>query len=228
MNYVYAIEAVGTNYVKIGTTTDLDQRLVNLSTGCPHEVRYVGRWEGDLQTETAIHQALVTYRRRGEWFDIGAERAVWEVTRLLGHAPFTDREIYLLGQLDVTQQDRAETSFQQAQKIRELEAELAIAKAVPFSEPQSLRDWRIRAAAILVLTLLTACAAPPRPYALDWRDPATGRYGRMNTNLTWGKCWELRQVSQKTMPGMEFTCRNKDVQPGDFIFARKRELRGER
>ncbi len=100
MHYVYAVEEIGRNRIKIGTTTDLKGRLSTLATGNSDELRYVGRWPGDEKVETLIHEALAGFRRRGEWFDMSPELVRSEITRLTGQEPYTDREIQFLTRLD--------------------------------------------------------------------------------------------------------------------------------
>jgi hypothetical protein len=101
MHFVYCIEEVGRNRVKIGTTTDLKERLKTLATGNSDELRYVGRWPGGYDVETLIHDALAGLRGRGEWFHLSPELARSEITRLTGQEPYSDREIQFLSRLDL-------------------------------------------------------------------------------------------------------------------------------
>jgi DNA-binding XRE family transcriptional regulator len=69
---IYAIGAVGSPLVKIGsTTTSIEQRLKTLQTGQPMALHIVARQavEADLQRiERQIHAFLAGERQRGEWF----------------------------------------------------------------------------------------------------------------------------------------------------------------
>lgn len=69
-SYVYAIRAIGTNRIKIGTTTNLKGRTSGVQTGCPFPVEVIATWEGDRQFETALHRELAEYRAQGEWFEV--------------------------------------------------------------------------------------------------------------------------------------------------------------
>lgn len=122
MNYIYAIEEVGRNRVKIGTTTDLKDRISTLATGNSDELQYIGRWPGDREVELWLHSELKAYRRVREWFHITPEHAVDEVSRLLGQQPYTDREIKLLERLDLLEADTSETIPHQAETIRRYES----------------------------------------------------------------------------------------------------------
>jgi hypothetical protein len=65
---IYAIRAIGTQYVKIGRAASVGKRLKELDTGCPHElhIEAVGNW--DDSRESAIHAYLVDHCEKLEWF----------------------------------------------------------------------------------------------------------------------------------------------------------------
>lgn len=71
MTYVYAMYAG--NYVKIGITSSLDNRIKQVQTGCPlsiHRVKYIqvhSRNEA-LDIESSIHVAFNKHNTHGEWF----------------------------------------------------------------------------------------------------------------------------------------------------------------
>src|SRR5687767_11829930 len=59
--------------VKIGWTSNLRARLIDLQTGCPFTLRLMGLIEcADAQhaaeTEQMLHEKFRALRRRGEWF----------------------------------------------------------------------------------------------------------------------------------------------------------------
>lgn len=70
--YLYAIQAEGTPYVKIGSTTGaVETRLKVLQTGQPFPLRIVAvvpldRPLRDIESE--VHTLLGPYRQHGEWF----------------------------------------------------------------------------------------------------------------------------------------------------------------
>jgi len=72
---IYAIEAVGSGFVKFGVTafSDTDERLNAMQTGCPFElvVRATAMWPD--REEFRIHRHLAAFRHRGEWFKICQE-----------------------------------------------------------------------------------------------------------------------------------------------------------
>lgn len=72
--YVYFIEAVGLNAVKIGIATDVDKRLRNLQCGCPCELRVFAAYEpmnGAAMAEQLLHQWFSRFRLPWgtEWFE---------------------------------------------------------------------------------------------------------------------------------------------------------------
>jgi len=70
---IYAIGAVGTSYVKIGSTrTAVEKRLKALQIGQPFPLQTLAAVavESDLsRIEHQVHKFLAEERRRGEWFD---------------------------------------------------------------------------------------------------------------------------------------------------------------
>lgn len=65
---IYAIRAVGTEYVKIGKANSVGQRLKSLETASPHElhIEAVAPWP-DAE-ERRIHRYLESSYVRGEWY----------------------------------------------------------------------------------------------------------------------------------------------------------------
>jgi Meiotically up-regulated gene 113 len=111
-NYIYAISAVKTRFIKIGRSDRIDQRINELATGCPHYLKYVGRWKASEEKETELHRYLDRYRHRGEWF---------EISQYLEAEPYTDREVEMQARLDLVSADSAETTAHQAATIRRYE-----------------------------------------------------------------------------------------------------------
>jgi hypothetical protein len=68
---LYCIEAVGSDYVKLGYTIDaarMGERLSSLQTGCPLELRLLALKAGSRKSEQKLHRACARFRVRGEWF----------------------------------------------------------------------------------------------------------------------------------------------------------------
>lgn len=68
---VYVIEQDG--YVKIGSTTNLKNRLTQLQTGCAVPLRLVGTCSGGFAREKWLHREFGAWRRHGEWFKFPPE-----------------------------------------------------------------------------------------------------------------------------------------------------------
>ena len=72
---IYAIRAVGTEFVKFGVTNGLTpkRRLDTMQTGCPYELELLATCDGSTATEGFIHLMLhkAKAHHRGEWFKWG-------------------------------------------------------------------------------------------------------------------------------------------------------------
>jgi hypothetical protein len=68
---IYAIQAVGTDFIKFGKANSVSKRLKDLEVGNPHELHIVGAADWPDGAETAIHKYLATQCERGEWFRDG-------------------------------------------------------------------------------------------------------------------------------------------------------------
>lgn len=68
-SFVYVIQAQGTAMCKIGVTIDVQNRLRQMQTGCPHKLVVLAVWSGPLRLEKLLHHDLREYRREGEWFE---------------------------------------------------------------------------------------------------------------------------------------------------------------
>jgi hypothetical protein len=65
---IYAIRAVGTDFIKFGKANDPVQRLAGLQTSNPFELKLVACAEWPDKEESYIHMYLDDFRHRGEWF----------------------------------------------------------------------------------------------------------------------------------------------------------------
>jgi hypothetical protein len=82
---IYAIRAVGTEFVKIGYCKDADAsaRIATLQTGCPHVLKLAAFGPGDVSLEKRYHKLLkrAGAHERGEWYRNGkaVEMLVWHI-----------------------------------------------------------------------------------------------------------------------------------------------------
>lgn len=68
---VYAIGNMDEGYVKIGFSTDPENRIKQIQTGCPFEVEVIKMWNGlGRKDEKKLHKAYSKYQAHGEWFEI--------------------------------------------------------------------------------------------------------------------------------------------------------------
>lgn len=63
---IYFID--GGEHIKIGFTTSLQRRMVQLNTGAPSGVKLLHLEPGTLQTEKLLHRHFADLRVNGEWF----------------------------------------------------------------------------------------------------------------------------------------------------------------
>lgn len=73
---IYAIEAVGTGFIKFGRATSVGKRLKELEVGCPHELHILAIAEWPDHTEPGIHRFLQASHERGEWFRASDDTAL--------------------------------------------------------------------------------------------------------------------------------------------------------
>jgi hypothetical protein len=65
---IYAIRAVGTEFVKIGVASSVSRRLKELDTGCPHDLHIEAVADWPDSQESAIHRYLSAHCEKLEWF----------------------------------------------------------------------------------------------------------------------------------------------------------------
>lgn len=71
---VYFIRAA--QFVKIGYSRNVPQRLDAIRNGSPHNAELIGDIRGDLNTEKAIHRVAKRHRHHREWFSLDMELSV--------------------------------------------------------------------------------------------------------------------------------------------------------
>lgn len=65
---IYAIRAVGTEFIKFGRAGSVGKRLKELDTGCPYELEIMAVADWPDGAETAIHRLLEDANVKLEWF----------------------------------------------------------------------------------------------------------------------------------------------------------------
>lgn len=65
--WTYFIQAGTDGPVKIGVAQDVEKRIKELQTGCPDDLRLIGRIQGNCESE--LHKRFSQFRLRGEWFN---------------------------------------------------------------------------------------------------------------------------------------------------------------
>lgn len=86
---VYALATVDMSFVKIGKTTSIKQRLINIQSGCPFELFLwlTVRTPKPDEVEKDAHKRFTHCRTRGEWFkptskDLDQMLAFFQATNL--------------------------------------------------------------------------------------------------------------------------------------------------
>jgi len=76
--YIYAIGAVGTSYVKIGSARDVEKRRKQLQIGQPFHLQTLAAipvTSALRHIEKQVHAFLEAEQQRGEWFEIPMDHA---------------------------------------------------------------------------------------------------------------------------------------------------------
>jgi Meiotically up-regulated gene 113 len=68
---VYFITAMASGTVKVGYSTNVRKRLIDLQTSASVQLRMEFSCVGDRELERALHAFLKPYRVSGEWFKYG-------------------------------------------------------------------------------------------------------------------------------------------------------------
>ncbi len=67
-SFVYFLEAIGENLIKIGFTSNLRRRLANIRSMLPWETELLGVIRGESLQERTIHIRFASFHVRAEWF----------------------------------------------------------------------------------------------------------------------------------------------------------------
>ncbi len=83
--FVYFIEAVGCNAIKIGFSRNPERRMADMQTDCPARLQLLAIKEGTRRLESQVHQAFANLHLRGEWYrgDETLDRYILRLTGLL-------------------------------------------------------------------------------------------------------------------------------------------------
>lgn len=68
---IYAIEAVGSGFIKFGRAKSVGRRLKELECACPFDLHIIAVADWPDGAETAVHLHLSPMHERGEWFKDG-------------------------------------------------------------------------------------------------------------------------------------------------------------
>ena len=90
--WIYAIEAVGVDRVKLGRAQNVEERLAALQTGCPVELRVFGRRQDISCAEGELHRRFARSRLHGEWFRFSEIREDLAVYFRKPHATAIDED----------------------------------------------------------------------------------------------------------------------------------------
>lgn len=72
-NYIYIIEAEKVSCIKVGRTTNLDLRMLQLQSSCPIRLKFLYVFLGTDSDEKSLHKDLKSFRTYGEWFTLCKE-----------------------------------------------------------------------------------------------------------------------------------------------------------
>ena len=90
---LYAIRAVGTEFIKFGRAKNIGRRLKGMDTGCPHELEVLVVADWPDGQEKAIHLYLADRWHRLEWFKDGdrpQQVIAWMADKQKGLAQFLE------------------------------------------------------------------------------------------------------------------------------------------
>ena len=66
--YVYIIEAIGADIIKVGVTIDVHRRLRGLQGCFPYKLKLLAIISGGVEVERKLHRLFHEHQFRGEWF----------------------------------------------------------------------------------------------------------------------------------------------------------------
>jgi hypothetical protein len=114
---IYAIRAVGTQYVKLGRAGSVGKRLRELDTGCPHELHIEAVADWPDSHESSIHLFLADHCEKLEWFRDSPQTA--QVIKWLQQGESGLREFLNAFIIEVRTQARKPLSPLRSSRVRE-------------------------------------------------------------------------------------------------------------
>lgn len=141
--FVYFIEELGRDLVKIGYSKNPWVRLSSLRSGHPSELRMKWLFEGTRATERYFHWLFQNHRVRGEWFELGAVIAGF---RHYGVDPDTfpvpNRQIFMPSPLksEMSFRERRLQQFREARRARSPRKPLNLEKIDIKNDPRYVLD----------------------------------------------------------------------------------------
>lgn len=85
--FVYLMERVGSEVVKVGISRAPEERLRAMQTGHPDRLSIVRTWFLGFReartVESIVHRVLADHRLAGEWFSVSAEQAEAEIETVI-------------------------------------------------------------------------------------------------------------------------------------------------
>lgn len=85
--FIYFVSSQATNTVKIGYSSNLPKRFIDLQTSSSTQLMLILRFRGNRATERQIHEQLKEHRKFGEWFADGpdVETLIDEISDFICH-----------------------------------------------------------------------------------------------------------------------------------------------
>lgn len=90
--YVYLIGCEANTLVKIGRSTDVQERFAELQRMSPAKLTLLWQTVGGAELETILHRHFKDQRSHGEWFDFPDRNALRQVLEVVGGI-FADEEM---------------------------------------------------------------------------------------------------------------------------------------
>ena len=89
---VYVIGTECDTFSKVGFSKDPLERVAQLQTACPHQLRIVQVFRGSLTVEAMAHKHLQRFSCGGEWFRIRPQKAALILLETMNIEPLSDEK----------------------------------------------------------------------------------------------------------------------------------------
>ena len=164
---VYFLKALRSKAVKIGTSSDVAQRIAGLRAQYGSRLVLVGTVPGDERYEKTLHRAFADYRIRGEWF-----RCEGRLATFLSSLPFLPEDVRSVSRrrvADLKQPVRIDSQAMRSLHLRWLAIFRDIIDAYGAKRFALVHGFTLR----LVEEVLKDRRLPPREMQLDAADIAS-------------------------------------------------------